>query len=321
MVRNYKGRWYLALPILIVNYLPSFTAYGAGPIAFDSWSESAGIITISCPLGFTCSEEISGTGMFQQLMTSAGGERYYQQIIADSGGRDGLMKLEAFVYSSNAGSTGLASKQYIEDNITDNNFNSTTYITTGWANQGEDSVDIHQFLDSRNPVQTSVYYEDEFKYFVKRDTNENNIGKYVDINQGQLDSTLLQGDQVTTGEDRYTFINRKAIGVYTSVAGSISLVDRYRSRGGGGGMRRGSMHSSASDGTISWSVGDELQAIWIGNRCDDCTSDSSRNRDFGFQSYENLTTGDGIAGQSSDSYLPQNWLDPMLGTSPVLINY
>ena len=321
MHRSNNSHWYLALPILMVNSLSSFTVYGAPPIAFDSWSESAGVITINCPSGFTCSEEITGVGMFQQLITSTGGERYYQQIIADSGGRDGLMELEAFVYSSSTGSSGLASKQYLEDNDTNNNFNSTTYITTGWANQGEDSVDIHQFMDSRNPVQTSVYYEDEFKYFVRRDANENNIGKYVDINQGQIDSTFLQGDLVSNGEDRYTFVNRKAIGVYTSSAGSISLIDRYRSRGGGGGMRRGGMHSSASDGSVSWSVGDELQAIWIGNRCDNCTSDTSRDRDFGFQSYENLTTGGGVAGQSSDAYLPQNWLEPMLGTSPVLITY
>lgn len=320
VIPNYRNRYFYLLLILFALFHGS-SLKAASPVAFDTWSETAGAITSSCPLGYTCAEEINGIGMFQRLMTNASGDRYYQQIIADSGGRDGLMKLEAFILSSNTPVSGLASKQTIEDADALNSFNSTVYIATGWANQDENSVDVHQFMDSTDADFPNVYYQDEYQYYAKRDATENTIGKYIDINQGQLDSTFLQGDQVSSGEDRYTFVNKIANGSFTFISGSISLTDRYRNRGGGGGMRRGSFSSSSSDGTLSWSIGDELQAIWIGNRCDDCTSDSSRNRDYAFQSYENATTGDGIAGQSSDGYAPENWIEQLFGTSPIIINY
>jgi len=317
MGRNYRYQGGLAAIVLMANFLSSHSAFSAAPIAFDSWSESAGVITTSCPLGFSCNEEITGSGMFQQLITSATGDRYYHQIIADSGGRDGLMELEAFIYSTNTPESGMALKQYIEDSDTYNSFNSSVVLMTGWANQGEDSIDTNQFMASRSPDFASILYTDEFKYFQKRDASGTNIGKFVDITQGQLDSTYYQGDKLTSGEDRYTFVNRIAAGVYTYVSGSVSVFDRF----GGGGMRRRAMSTTSSAGTMNWSVGDELQAIWIGNRCDDCTDDISRLRDYSFESYENITTGQGVAGQRGSTYLSENWIEQLFGTTPPLINY
>ena len=319
-----KTHYHQFLPFLLslgAGYMFITPAWSAAPLGYGEWSETAGEISINCPVGYVCAEQISGKGMFQRLLTATSGDRYYQQIIADSGGSDGTMKLEAFILSANTPESGLASKQTIEDVDTFNSFSSTVFINTGWANQGENSVDIQQSMNSTDPVLTSVYYEDAFKYFVKRDENENNLGKYLEIYQGQLDSTLLGGaESVTTGDDRYTFVNRKSVGVFTSISGSISLFDGFRHFFNGGGMRRGLHHTSPSDGNLDWNAGDELQAIWIGSRCNNCATSGSSEPDYAFQSYENLTSGDGIAGQGN-SYALQNWIDSIFGTAPVLIDY
>jgi len=291
----------------------SLNVVAGSPVAYDQWSNVGGVISATCPTGFTCEDGASDQGMMQRFITNvATGDRYIQQIIDDDMGSKGTMKLESFVYSSNSPVSGIASKQVITHNTALQNFDATILLNTGWANEGDNTVDIHQFMDSTDTPVNNTYYTDTFKFQEKRDqTTGERIGKYVDISQGQLNSTFIQGDGVTSGNDQYSFVNKIVSGTFNQSTATVSLADNF----GGGMMGSG----GSGGGTLSWNVGDEIQVIWLGQHCDRCGTTNII--DFMFQSYENMSTGNIISGQAGNTTAPQNWEDPPFGAIPTLIQY
>lgn len=88
-----------------------------------------------------------------------------------------------------------------------------------------------------------------------------------------------------------------------------------------GSTRGMGMGGGPSGGTVSWSTGNEVQVIWIGESCSSCViagmgGMGNSSGDFSYQSYTNITTGATAAGRSIRSTAPLNWQTTPFGPQP-----
>jgi len=86
------------------------------------------------------------------------------------------------------------------------------------------------------------------------------------------------------------------------------------------------MGGGPAGGSISWSAGQEVQVIWIGEICQGCQTAAGMgagmggavNGTFAFQAYENLTTGASIVTRSLTQTNPFTWQTNPFGPQPGL---
>jgi hypothetical protein len=78
-------------------------------------------------------------------------------------------------------------------------------------------------------------------------------------------------------------------------------------------------------GTVTWSAGDEVQVIWIGQLCQGCAQGgmgmggAGGAATFSFQTYENISSGAPAAiTRSILQTTPFTWNDPPFGAQPGL---
>jgi len=299
----------------IACYAVSASVNAGSPIPYDTWTESAGIITADCPIGFGCMGDSSDQGMMQRILFDSNGDQYIHQVITHFTPTQGNMTLEAFVFSSNGiAPSGIASKQHIYHNQTNKNMDLMVYLNTGWANTGENVVQVNQSKNTIENGNPNIYYEDSFTYYERRDTTTQEInGTAIDISQGQLGSTYFQSDGgiLTNNSDQYSFVNRQASGVFNPIAMTASLTNYWA----------GSLldaNGATGGGTVSWDPGDALRMIWWGQYCIGCGTNSAN---MSLQVLENLTTNTTIAGQKYGVTSPMSWPEPPFGTAPSIIQY
>lgn len=78
-------------------------------------------------------------------------------------------------------------------------------------------------------------------------------------------------------------------------------------------------------GTVSWSAGNEIQVIWIGQSCPGCVVSGGMGMGggagvFSFQQYQNISSGALANTRSIFGTAPFNWIDPPFGPRPGLQN-
>ena len=188
------------------------------------------------------------------------------------------------------------------------------------------TVDIQQSLDAMDS--SGVGLRESFRY--NADYNQQNVrqGYNLDVREDVFDSTLLSTDTTATGQDIHTFVTRLAGGNRVS-SGSTSLPG---SSSMGGMMMDG---SGPTGGNLSWSAGDDVQVIWIGQICEGCQTSGgmggggmggggggmmgSGSGAFSYQAYDNLSDSSaGIASRSIFQSDPINWESQPFGSQPSL---
>ena len=303
------------MSLAIAGYVVSAPVNAASPIPYDSWTESAGVISAACPVGFGCMGDSSDQGMMQRILFDSNGDQYIHQVITESTPTQGNMTLEAFVFSSNGTApSGIASKQHIYHDEASKSMDVLVYLNTGWANTGENVVQVNQSKNTTENNNPNIYYEDSFTFYERRDTTTQAInGKYIDISQGQLGSTYFQSDGgvLTSGSDQYSFVNRQVSGVFNPVAMTASLTNYWT----------GSLldaNGATGGPTVSWDPGDSLRMVWWGQLCTGCAAYSAN---MSLQILENLTTETTTAGQRRFVTSPMSWPEPPFGTAPSIIEY
>jgi len=86
--------------------------------------------------------------------------------------------------------------------------------------------------------------------------------------------------------------------------------------GGGGGVPPG--------GTVAWNTGNEVQVIWIGQICPGCMIGMGGmgmmggTGSFGFQQYQNITSGQMAASRTIVGTAPFTWTNPPFGPQPTV---
>ena len=248
----------------------SGAAMASPPVAFDQWSVSSGDITIdlgagaTCPATWTCSNAITGDGFFQRQI-SDGSNDYFQTIITDKGisGSPGSLSFsdESYVRSGNV--SGLADKSSITSSsvtgtLTEN-FDASTELLTGWANNGSgDEVKIYQGISADDSA------AEDFR---------------TDFWLAQLGASGVNGKlmRITSAVD---------IEESSNSTQDFVLVDRS-------GSSYVNADSVDIDGDASpdltWASGQNVKAIWVGQ---DMSSMDQVFQEFGFTSYENITTSE-----------------------------
>ncbi|MDH5217113.1 MAG: hypothetical protein OEX19_05435 [Gammaproteobacteria bacterium] len=105
--------------------------------------------------------------------------------------------------------------------------------------------------------------------------------------------------------------------------GSGTLPPQAQPPGAGGAipMGMGGGAGVPSGGTVSWSAGNEIQVIWIGQVCPGCVAAAmggmgGASGSFSYQAYENLSTGVSAATRSIFGTAPFTWTDPPFGPQP-----
>lgn len=83
------------------------------------------------------------------------------------------------------------------------------------------------------------------------------------------------------------------------------------------------MGGGPAGGTVSWSAGNEVQVLWIGQNCPGCVISGGMGMGggsgaFSFQQYENLSTGASARTRSIFGTAPFTWNDPPFGPRPGL---
>ncbi|MDH5547745.1 MAG: hypothetical protein OEZ43_19375 [Gammaproteobacteria bacterium] len=93
--------------------------------------------------------------------------------------------------------------------------------------------------------------------------------------------------------------------------------------GAGGGIPMGMGGGGPAGGSVSWTAGNEVQVIWIGQVCPGCVAAAmggmgGANGSFSYQAYENLSTGATAATRTIFGSAPFTWTDPPFGPQPGL---
>ncbi len=275
------------------------------PTSFDQWNITNGSVTATCPAGFGCDVSISDPGFMQRMITDGTGRQYVQQIIADTDVSGTTIASESFIDATGTTTAnGIASKTTLQDPAADN-FASSAQVNTGWAvAAGEASKAFHQGFDtgltagSRDVVSFDLY-----QY---RDATDTDVGMAMDIRQDAVDTTAIGNG--TTGQSLQSFVYRERQGTAVTSAGSATLPGDPTAATPGD-LPRG--------GTVNWSAGDDITAVWNGTLCEGCQGNGTA-ATFSYQAYDNRS--DNAAPINSFSIIgsaPFGW-DPVFGTEPSL---
>lgn len=265
----------------------SGAAMAAPPIAFDQWSATTGDITIdlgagaTCPVGWTCSNPITGDGFFQRQI-SDGTNDYFQTIITDKqetcapGGC--TFSDESYVQSGNT--SGLADKSQIADSTTTGtlteDFDANTTLLTGWADNGNgDEVLIYQGLSA---IDTAA---EDFRtdFWLQQLGASGANGKLMRI------SSAVDIEESSTSYQDFVLVDRSGT-QFVNPGDSVDL---------------------GADGTLSWLAGENVKAVWVGQ---DMSNVTDVFQEFGFTSYENVTTPgfvDTFSLSAGSSAAPVDW--------------
>ena len=299
-----------------VALILSGAAMAAAPFTegFDKWSATTGTITLdygssaTCPATFTCASAVTGEGFYQRQITDGSGNDYFQTIITDktATGAPGALTFSDESYVRTGNVSGLADKTQMLEETTSSTLTTTfigsTELGTGWANAAagagsgtaNDVALIYQAIEAED---TAVGAEDfDARFWLRQTGAEGATGKHMRISS-QVD---IQEDASQPGTQEFVLVELSGTGE-NAAGDSIGL---------------------GSGNTISWSAGDRIKAIWVGQ---DMSQIDGVQQEFGFTAYEDFTSSPGIA--SSFSLLtgsssapvswdtPDIWGDPTAGTT------
>ncbi len=258
-------------------------------LQFGGWDVSGPDATINvgagtvCEVDFTCSTVAQGAGFIQlQLNSNAtepseAGVSYIMTIVTDqdASGNAGELPFEdvSFVQMriSTSGTpapnvNGIFSQQKITEEVGNTVFTSESAITSGWAaTEASNPVAISQTLVDKGPT-TSIGddFDTTFYYVSSNDAAGVRDGFAMSIDQ----SAGLESATSLSPTDVQVFAFRERQGKLLAAPGSVPL----------------------NGETLDWVATDDVKATWIGQKIALGTGTGSLGGDFGFLSFQNVTT-------------------------------
>ena len=265
-----------------VALILSGTAMAGAPFSFDQWTVNNGTIatsTTECGSGFTCGSAITGLGFYQRQVTrDSDSASFFQTIVTDetatanSSAELDLLSFadENFVRTGNV--EGLADKQRIFDSAGGTDFAISSILDSGWAGYG---IALTQNLaTSAGDFRTDFFYEQ--------------VGPSTALTSKKM---KISSNLIISGPDYQDFVLIDLQGDAVGSSGNVNL-------------------TGATGGTVEWTAGDNIKAIWVGQ---DMTSTISQK--FGFTSYDNMTSVQTTAKFSLTSVDAVNWDTAVWGTN------
>lgn len=277
----------------------SGTAMAAPPTGFNTagqWDiNNAGVVTATCPTGFTCTTVADGAGFRQMEVVSnaVGGPRYVRTLIGEgfAAAGTGIDRL-SFVsedYVQMGGSQGLASAMTVKEGSVSatgtaagsvtTGFSSSAQILTGWAtNNTANRVEATLGLALSDTGAGATAGGDEF--LTSFNVTANTVaatGANVTSLLG-VDQTVYVGGATAPG-DRQRFV--------TLVEDAVTAQTAFK------------FDANATDPTtLAWAIGDKIQVVWAGQ-------DIGGSGSFSTQSV--LKVSSGAAVRASNLVLPSTF--------------
>jgi len=240
-----------------------------GGITYGGFTASSGTISAACPSAATsCGTAITGNGFYQRSVV-VGGQTYFQTIVLPTGANvtsSGDIASLAFAdenFVQQGGGTGIADNQHLFKAGTTSNPGDFTADTAINAGWAQGTGDI--IVLSQTVDDSSAGFNLGFS-LTGDGTNTTSLSVTQDVLLG-------------TGGDAQKFDLRQIRA--TSAASSVAL--------------------PSGAGTISWTSGQIIQAVWMGQSV---TTAGSTAQNSGFQGYTNVTT------QAKVSYTDQTAVGP-----------
>lgn len=265
-----------------VTLLSAGVAMAGSPIASGNFTTTGGSITASCA-GVDaggCGTPITGDGFLQRSIV-VGGVTYFQTIVLPQGASGSIAALpfadESFV--KQGGGTGISDSSHVigASALPDTSvFSGSTAINSGWAKPDASTnlIDLHQNVTDA-PNNFSVD-------FTLTDASTDNTQPIVGITQNVALNT--SGDL-----QKFYLKQLKAPSNGTSLA----------------------LPAGATPGTtISWTAGDIIQAMWLGQQVT-----GSGTQLFHVQGYTDVTSTASNSYSDQTSAQPSSW-DTTFGTAP-----
>lgn len=254
----------------------SLSIHAAAPVEFGKWTEAGGTVSVDCPAGFTCEQNVSSLGISVMTLIDPDGNRYFHQVMSETGVDGTQASSESFVgkalqSDTLAESNGIALKQQVATTL-DDSMTSTVQLNTGWSNDNtEPGVEITQSI--KETTDYSVFNE-AFSFKADRDDLGEQIGHKLELTQSLDFISTGSGGQSVVDENK--FIHRQASGTQTPTAGSVSFPDGSE---------------------MTWQSGDSLRGTWIGQDCVGCSGASNSSSNvvgamFSLQTFDNVSDGE-----------------------------
>lgn len=297
----------VAEPVANPTKLPAVTPLaGTGnsgsPIPFDQWTMATGVVTPTtpCPAGVICGEAITGNGFFQRRL-AVGDKTYYQTIVA-SENASGDPTAAAFTATTipyvnesviQIGSEGIANKlelseQKIVGTAFPEKFNYSVKQNTGWA--------LTAAADPTIIVQQTVASDASAASFRSRFDMKG-------AQDGSKDMDIAYDTATLASAYPINFRNRIIQGTFQT---STHIPDPAAPI----------LPNGSQGGDINWSVGESIQAVWIGAQY--IEGDPFReNHTISVTAYRNLTTGEATDFIRLTDPNPASWVSPFGPPAPV----
>lgn len=323
----------LALVGATAALLPVGSAMAAGP-NFNGMSVDGTANISGCPTtaNTSCSVLLQEAGFLQQEVTVGTGASavvYIQTVVIDTNDFSaGALTDQAFAdntFIQMGGGSGIKGQQVLNDESADysssgNDFDSTTTLLIGWADDGTENLQVVQTLWDNNSTgtvgspgvvasdvsQTEDDFYNTFTLGINLDSTGAQSGKRMDMTQdvGLSDPTVS-----APGSDFQRFIIRQRSGDLLTAGGSHGL-----DQGSGG---------AGSGGSVAWAAADDVMVAWLGQTI---ALGGVGTSDFGFMSVDNLSeTTAPISTFSTSTFdstaSPFNWggdIQTVFGAPPVL---
>jgi hypothetical protein len=238
------------------------------PMGYNQYTASGGSITATCPTGATCGTAITGNGFYQRSV-SIGSNTYFQTIVLPTGatvssaGDIAGLSFADENFVQQGGGTGIADNQHLFASGTSSNPGDFTADTA--INSGWANTGGDVIALSQTVVDSSAGFNLGFS-LTGDGTNTTSLSVTQDVSLGSSDLQKFDLRQVTA-----------AAGGDTS---GFALPD---------------------GGTISWTAGQVIQAVWMGQAV---TAGPSQQLS-GFQGYTNVSTD--VAATYTDQVTTGPW--------------
>lgn len=294
--------------------------FAAPPMAYDRWSVNNGTISAQCAGGVACGNGVSGPGMLQRPVDNGTG-KFIQSIMTNPNATGTPATLsfssESFVRQgwtssdtvngdttsstqSDAGGIALKQRMVETGNPLQGDFNLTTLIHTGWADDNNTpTVEINQRNGSNLAV---VQWSNDFVY--KQNVNAASTVTGLSLDIDQLGINLRNFDPIKAKEnhpnDVMRYVQRRRAG------------DMNPGRLGGG-------VSGEKDGPSvpAFTAGGDAQVTWFGMYY---YGEPGPNTSIGYQAYDNLLdtrSGSSNMERKDAPGRPWSW-DNMFGAMPTM---
>jgi len=287
------------LPVAAFAAAPAGTTFGEG----TDWTMTGGVITHTCPTGYTCdANPISDTGFLQVQMTDGAGNSFFRTIVADGEGAGvEQFRTESFVI---AGSTngGIATQQTLASPDVPAGAGTMAAVSTinsGSFGPGAGATTVNLAQDVN-----SASFNTGFKYDATIQSNGDSVAT-LQLAQSNTDTDYADNfryDQNTSITGGTVSIDGKAI----DIASSVTLRDNASAVIGdqtfGYTQREGNLMTAVTGGaTLDIGSGAGSSITWTGASAVERVLVGQTMTGIGSFGYERLADVDTVAGNEQIS--------------------